>query len=75
MRKEICHCDICGSAERIYSEVTTLVYRTFDGTEGRPYKDQEPHFTMVKADICFQCLMRSIKIKDVGVQCQVLRIE
>ena len=70
---EICTCDLCGLEDKIKKDVRTLVYRTFDSTDGRTFYN-EPYFEEAKLDLCLNCLKQIVLIHGIGVQCEKYEI-
>ncbi len=60
---EIVKCDICGSEERIYKQVSVPVYRMHDGNDGKSFYER-PQVMFKKMDICEECMRKSTNIYD-----------
>ena len=65
-------CDICGKEGA--TSVKTLVYRTYDATDGLS-RYKEPHIFEETIDLCKQCLAKATNIHSVGVMCKEYIIE
>lgn len=63
MKKTIVQCDICGGVTSVIS-ATFPMYRRFDATEGRAYRDYGIRIVFENIDICEECLKKCTNIFD-----------
>lgn len=54
--------------------VRTLVYRTFDSTDGRTFY-KKPQIMEDSLDLCDDCLSKATNIQSIGVGCREFRIK
>lgn len=67
-----CTCDICGKDRA--SHVRTLVYRTFDGSDGKSFFEK-PCFCEENIDLCEDCMAKATNIHSIGVMCREYAID
>ena len=70
--KTIIICDLCQKETHCHKNLAIPVYRTFDDTDGASFYE-EPEFSNINGDFCYDCLKKISVVQNVGVQCKLLK--